>query len=510
MDANDNKAADALIAFLERMLTSRGRTECIARLTSLQANFCPDGFINSHKDTADGPYFIDNWECITYQPLPDLFEALHGSDEQMVRDWLKSKLEEFAEAGAHIDKIRHATELGQVVEATVCSDVHLGTRWSHKDAFYRWLDSQSSRTIILLGDILDLWLYSRSLPTDTDLIRCVAHEWKKLWTKLAAATERKCTIHYIPGNHDGFTYFIESFRIDQSGDPWSSSVVLNAPVLDGIQAATEKYPLLAVAEMHYPLLMLDNLPRKILLTHGHFATLGWRLINGLREDIEIPAWLSSMSTLLAHKNVRRLRRLNNEKDWLYRTHAIEDRSVAVTNAVLVAYDGATALLQHHPDKFVRLVDTAMRIYFGTNPPPEDESGRVREALTFLQFAPRDHNPDLLKVRDDHVRLLQRSSSNSSNVTLKMKNGKLVRQYRPFSKLQRFDAMVFGHFHDPRNTAKEDIFDAGGYVDHIETSLDIRANGTLVRDTRPLPDAQPSAEAVPSIELKWQGSTRSHR
>jgi hypothetical protein len=69
--------------------------------------------------------------------------------------------------------------------------------------------------------------------------------------------------------------------------------------------------------------------------------------------------------------------------------------------------------------------------------------------------------------------------------------------KAFSKFQKFDTMAFGHFHDPRHTLKRDIYDSGGYVDHIETSLDIRDNGTIDRDVRRQPNAKPLLEAAPS-------------
>ncbi|SOE87720.1 Calcineurin-like phosphoesterase [Burkholderia sp. YR290] len=357
------------------------------------------------------------------------------------------------------------------IVASICSDIHLGTKSSRSEAFYRWLADQEERRIILLGDVLDLWIYSRT-QKDIDLAGYVALEWIALWEALARARDRGCTIDFIPGNHDGFAYFVESCLSD---DPWSISIVRKTPLLDAILSKTMKYRLVDVADIHYPFLKLNVGTNHILLTHGHFASLGWRLVNGL-PDIEIPAWLTSISTVLAHKNARILRRFNNEKDWLLRTHRIEDTSIAITNALLSAYEEATSMLRNDPEGLVNLVDTAMALYFGGFVKiSKTERERIREAFLFMRLDPRDHKQDLEDVRRQHRNLL---GWRTDNVSLSKNGGSLVRTLLPFSAFQDFDTFAFGHFHDPRAT--EDIFDSGAYVDHVETSLEIREDGRFQR------------------------------
>jgi hypothetical protein len=182
------------------------------------------------------------------------------------------------------------------------------------------------------------------------------------------------------------------------------------------------------------------------------------------------------------------------KDWLRLTHWLEDTAIDITNAILVAYDGATTKLKDDPDGFVKLVSEAMDLYFEKNVPiPEDERWEIQKAFRSMKKASRRDNLELQDVRRQHEQLLQKSTS---NVRLSRKNdlGEVKRSLEPFTKFQNFDTLAFGHFHKPRHTTAKDIFDSGGYVDNVETSLEIRGDGTIERGTgRPLSHAEPSLE-----------------
>lgn len=453
--------------YVEGLLNSMGVEEQIERLVHLREHFGPHEFMTAHDRLTTRGYIFD-------EGFANWFAELGELDEGLVQRWIDAKFEELCQH--HSARAQIEGQFARIA-ATVCSDVHLGTKNSRRDGFYRWLSEQVNRKIILMGDILDLWIYS-STQTDAELATWVAAHWIELWETLAKARDRGCSIHFIPGNHDGFAYFIESC---QSGDPWSTSIVSKAPILTAILKETTEYRLVDVADIHYPFLKLRMGSQHILLTHGHFASLGWRLTIGL-EDVEIPAWLSSMSIVLAHKNARILRRLNNEKDWLVRTHRIEDTALAITNAILVAYEGAAAKLEKDPGGTVDLINDAMALYFGEGgvTAPETEVAKIREAFLFMQLAPRDYRLGLEEVRSQHQKLLQQSTS---NVSLSKVGGSVIRTLRPFSEFQNFDTLVFGHFHNPRGTV--DIFDSGGYVDHVETSLDIRGRGIVERGTNVL-------------------------
>ena len=117
----------------------------------------------------------------------------------------------------------------------------------------------------------------------------------------------------------------------------------------------------------------------------------------------------------------------------------------------------------------------------------------------MQLDRRDRDLGLQNERSRHIQLLQ--SSKSKNVTLKTKkNGKVERILLPFSDFLNFGALAFGHHHDPRASRAKDIFDAGGYVDHIETSLEIRDSGRITR---------PFKHEEEQDAMRFKGAARIH-
>ena len=81
------------------------------------------------------------------------------------------------------------------VDTVVISDVHLGTYGCHAHELLRYLRSIAPRRLVLNGDIIDGWQFSRSyFPTDH--IR-VVREILKMMAK-------DVDVWYIAGNHDEF------------------------------------------------------------------------------------------------------------------------------------------------------------------------------------------------------------------------------------------------------------------------------------------------------------------
>jgi UDP-2,3-diacylglucosamine pyrophosphatase LpxH len=356
----------------------------------------------------------------------------------------------------------------------VCSDVHLGTTQARREAFFQWLSTYSDTTIVLLGDILDLWVYSKKLD-DNALIELVTAEWKDLWGHLSEAKNRGCHIHFVPGNHDAFVYFIET----ADHDNWSHAILEKTPLLRAIRDRTRDQSLLAIAELHYPYLRLQIRYSTILLTHGHYATWGWRLLMGLEEACpKLHPAVASASVVLAHKNARLLRRINNERDWLRRTHQIEDAAISITNAMLSAYEGSLLLLNNNEQDFVTLIDRATAIYFGAKTDASAvEKLKIREALLHMTLNHSRNRMELLSVRDQHLSFLEKSKG-GSNVDLVFQDGSALITHTPFQEFIKFDSFIFGHYHSPRD--EEEIHDTGGFVDSIETFLSIDANGRISR------------------------------
>jgi UDP-2,3-diacylglucosamine pyrophosphatase LpxH len=96
------------------------------------------------------------------------------------------------------------------VEIVVLSDIHLGTYGCHAQELLRYLKSIKPKRIILNGDIIDMWQFSK-------------HFWPKAHMQvvkhITGLLTRNTKVTYLTGNHDEmlrkFSGFkIGSFRID--------------------------------------------------------------------------------------------------------------------------------------------------------------------------------------------------------------------------------------------------------------------------------------------------------
>ena len=79
------------------------------------------------------------------------------------------------------------------VEILVLSDVHLGTYGCHAKELVRYLKSIKPSTVILNGDIIDIWQFSKNYwPKSHMRVIKILLNWATKGVK----------IHYITGNHD--------------------------------------------------------------------------------------------------------------------------------------------------------------------------------------------------------------------------------------------------------------------------------------------------------------------
>lgn len=79
------------------------------------------------------------------------------------------------------------------VELVVISDVHLGTYGSRAGELVDYLQTISPKTLVLNGDIIDIWQFKKSyFPTNH------MHVIKTITSLLTAGTK----VYYITGNHD--------------------------------------------------------------------------------------------------------------------------------------------------------------------------------------------------------------------------------------------------------------------------------------------------------------------
>ncbi|MEY3343156.1 MAG: hypothetical protein RL090_840 [Bacteroidota bacterium] len=79
------------------------------------------------------------------------------------------------------------------VDLVVISDVHLGTYGCHAKELLKYMKSIKPKTVILNGDIIDIWQFSKSYwpKSHMQVVRQIL-SWASKGTK----------VHYLTGNHD--------------------------------------------------------------------------------------------------------------------------------------------------------------------------------------------------------------------------------------------------------------------------------------------------------------------
>lgn len=75
----------------------------------------------------------------------------------------------------------------------VISDVHLGTYGCHADELIAYLDSIQPKKLILNGDIIDIWQFSKRYFPSSHL---------KVIKKIIGMASKDTEVYYITGNHD--------------------------------------------------------------------------------------------------------------------------------------------------------------------------------------------------------------------------------------------------------------------------------------------------------------------
>lgn len=79
------------------------------------------------------------------------------------------------------------------VELVVISDVHLGTFGAHAKELYNYLSSIKPKTLVLNGDIIDIWQFRKSYFPKSHL---------RVIKKIIDMTSKGTKVYYITGNHD--------------------------------------------------------------------------------------------------------------------------------------------------------------------------------------------------------------------------------------------------------------------------------------------------------------------
>ena len=81
----------------------------------------------------------------------------------------------------------------RAVELVVISDVHLGTVGCHAKELHQYLSSIKPKTLVLNGDIIDIWQFRKSYFPKSHL---------KVVKKLIDFASKGTKVYYITGNHD--------------------------------------------------------------------------------------------------------------------------------------------------------------------------------------------------------------------------------------------------------------------------------------------------------------------
>jgi UDP-2,3-diacylglucosamine pyrophosphatase LpxH len=79
------------------------------------------------------------------------------------------------------------------VDLVVISDVHLGTYGCHSKELLRYLKSINPKTIILNGDIIDIWQFSKSYFPESHM---------KVLRRIMKFVSDGVPVYYLTGNHD--------------------------------------------------------------------------------------------------------------------------------------------------------------------------------------------------------------------------------------------------------------------------------------------------------------------
>lgn len=79
------------------------------------------------------------------------------------------------------------------VELVIISDVHLGTYGCKAKELLRYLNSIQPKTLVLNGDIIDIWQFKKSYFPKTHL---------KVIKKIISFATKNTNVYYITGNHD--------------------------------------------------------------------------------------------------------------------------------------------------------------------------------------------------------------------------------------------------------------------------------------------------------------------
>ncbi|MFN7015280.1 MAG: UDP-2,3-diacylglucosamine diphosphatase, partial [Bacteroidia bacterium] len=90
------------------------------------------------------------------------------------------------------------------IDLVVISDVHLGTYGCHAEELLRYLKSIKPKTLILNGDIIDIWQFSKHYWPDAHM---------KVIKQIVSMMSKGVNVYYLTGNHDEMLRKFSDFRM---------------------------------------------------------------------------------------------------------------------------------------------------------------------------------------------------------------------------------------------------------------------------------------------------------
>lgn len=90
------------------------------------------------------------------------------------------------------------------VDIVVLSDIHLGTYGCHATELLRYLKSIKPRAVVLNGDIIDIWQFSKRYWPTTHMM-VIKH--------LTGLIAKDVPVYFIPGNHDEMLRKFKGFNL---------------------------------------------------------------------------------------------------------------------------------------------------------------------------------------------------------------------------------------------------------------------------------------------------------
>jgi len=92
----------------------------------------------------------------------------------------------------------------RALEVAVISDVHLGTYGCNASELYRYLKSIQPKVLILNGDIIDIWQFSKRYFPNTHM---------KIIKQIFSMAAKGVEVYYVTGNHDEMLRKFEGFTM---------------------------------------------------------------------------------------------------------------------------------------------------------------------------------------------------------------------------------------------------------------------------------------------------------